>query len=94
MEHVSIRQLRNDVSRIVRRANAGERLIITNNGVAVAEIRPLERTAPEPTIEQLIEAGLVNPPRASGPPPPASPIEFSGDKTTEEILDELRADRL
>ena len=27
----NIRELRNDVSRIVRRANAGERLIVTNN---------------------------------------------------------------
>ena len=94
MDRVTIRQLRNDVSRIVRRASAGERLVITSNGVAVAEIRPLEKRSAERTIEELIEAGLVNPPRTRAKPKPARPIRFSGAKTTDEILREHRSDRL
>lgn len=94
METVTIRQLRNDVSRIVRRAHAGERLVITSRGVAVAEIRPLGGGTAEPTLEELIEAGLVNAPRTQARPQPAQPIEFSGPLTSDEILHDLRGDRL
>ena len=36
MERIAIRELRNQVSRVVRRAHAGERLIITVDGVPAA----------------------------------------------------------
>lgn len=94
MDTITIRQLRNDVSRIVRRASAGERLVITSNGVAVAEIGPLGSASAEPTIEELIEAGLVNVPRTRARPQPAQPIEFSGPLTSDEILQDLRGDRV
>lgn len=94
METVSVRQLRNDVSRIIRRVRAGERLIITSNGVAVAEMRSLTRTSAEPTIEELIEAGLVTAPRTRARPRPAQPVEFTGPLSIEEILDDLRGERL
>ncbi len=41
-ERISQRQLRNDSGAILRAVQAGERYIITNNGIDVAEIRPLE----------------------------------------------------
>ncbi|MEA2027305.1 MAG: type II toxin-antitoxin system prevent-host-death family antitoxin [Chloroflexota bacterium] len=90
MDRVTIRQLRNDVSRIVRRASAGERLIITSNGVAVAEIRPLEKRSVERTIEDMIAAGELIAPRRRATPRPATPIRFSGSRTSDEILQELR----
>ena len=86
MDKVTIRQLRNDVSRIVRRASAGERLIITSNGVAVAEIRPLTRRPAERTIEEMIASGELIGPRTRAKPRPATPTRFSGPLTTEEIL--------
>jgi prevent-host-death family protein len=90
MDEVTIRQLRNDVSHIVRRANAGERLIITSNGVAVAEIRPLEKRLAEPSLEQMYATGELNAPRTQTKPPPATPIELDGALTSEAILDGLR----
>jgi prevent-host-death family protein len=93
MDRVTIRQLRNDVSRIVRRAQSGERLIITSNGVAVAEIRPLEEGSTERTIQQLIAEGKLIAPTRTGKPPRASPMKVDG-PSTEEILDELRQERL
>lgn len=90
MDKVTIRQLRNDVSRIVRRASAGERLIITSNGVAVAEIRPLEQRTAERTLEEMIATGELIAPRTRAKPRPATPIAFSGGRTTEDILRELR----
>ena len=92
MERVSIRQLRNDVSRIVRRANAGERLIITNNGVAVAEIRPLEEGSTERRIQELIAAGKLIAPTRTGPPRRPTPIKVEG-PSSEETLDDLRRER-
>lgn len=94
MDSVTVRQLRNDVSRILKRANAGERLIITSNGVAVAEIGPLQARSERPTLEELIASGSVIPPRTSSQPAPAHPIPFDGPMTTEEILEEMREDRL
>ncbi len=93
MDRVSIRELRNDVSRIVRRASAGERLIITNNGVAVAEIRPLEEGSTERQIQQLIAEGRLIAPLRTGKPRRATPIRMDG-PSTEEMLEEMRRDRL
>ena len=92
MDRVSIRELRNDVSRIVRRASAGERLIITNNGVAVAEIRPLEEGSTELRIHELIAAGKLNEPTRTGPPRRPTPNKVEG-PSSEDTLDDLRRER-
>ena len=90
MDRVSIRELRNDVSRIVRRAHAGERMVVTSNGMPIAEIGPIgQRTEPR-TLEELIEAGAVIPPRTRAKPRPARPVKFSGPLSTDEILRQHR----
>jgi antitoxin (DNA-binding transcriptional repressor) of toxin-antitoxin stability system len=94
MDTVTVRQLRNDVSRILRRAQAGERLIVTSNGVAVAETGPLQERPEKPTLEELIASGRVIPPRSRAAPGPAHPIVFDGPMTSEEILEEHRRDRV
>ena len=94
MDTVTVRQLRNDVSRILRRVRAGERMIVTSNGVAVAEIGPLQGGTSKQTLEELIASGKVIPPRTRAKPRPATPTRFSGPMTTEEILEEHRRDRL
>ena len=91
---MTIRQLRNDVSRVLRRVKAGERLIVTSNGVAVAEIGPLQDRTSKPTLEELIASGKVIPPRTRAKPRPARPTHFSGPMITEQILEEHRRDRL
>jgi antitoxin (DNA-binding transcriptional repressor) of toxin-antitoxin stability system len=37
------RQLRNESGEIMRALDAGERFVVTRNGVAVGELRPLQR---------------------------------------------------
>jgi len=93
MDRVTIRQLRNDVSRIVRRAQSGEHLIITSNGVAVAEIRPLEEGSAERTIQQLIAEGKLIAPTNTGKPRRATPVKVDG-PSSEDILEDLRQERL
>ena len=68
MERIGVRELRNQASRVIRRARAGERMIITVDGVPAAEIGPLSRAERASSVEQLIASGLVLPARVSGPP--------------------------
>lgn len=90
MDRVGIRELRNDASRVVRRAKAGERIIITVDGVAAAEIGPVAEGVAKRTLVELIATGQVIPPRSSSPPQPARPIRVPAGRTTTEILREHR----
>src|SRR5512138_707827 len=42
VERVGVRELRNNVAAVVRRAAAGERVVVTVDGVPVAQLGPLE----------------------------------------------------
>lgn len=48
----------------VRRAEAGERTVITAHGRPVAQLAPLDEASPD--IERLIAAGALVPPRRAG----------------------------
>lgn len=60
MAEVSIRELRNHGGEVVDRAARGERITITRNGKAVAELRPIH--APRITAEALVEQLRKMPP--------------------------------
>jgi prevent-host-death family protein len=45
MSEVSIRELRNHGGEVIDRVAAGERMTVTRDGRAVAELRPLSRAA-------------------------------------------------
>lgn len=94
MERVGIRELRNYASRVVARARAGERIVITIDGIPVAEIGPLRPSGQRMSLEELIAAGHVIPPQSPGPPrPPPTPIKLPDGVTSLDILNELREDR-
>jgi prevent-host-death family protein len=94
MDRVGIRELRNYASRVVARARAGERMVITVDGVPAAEIGPIRRTGERMTMEELIAAGHVIPPSDTDPPrPPPKPIKLPDGVTSMDILDELHEDR-
>src|SRR5580658_7989591 len=50
---ISVRDLRNTVSEVLRRVEAGERLTVTVDRRPVAEIVPLRRRQPVPAAEAL-----------------------------------------
>jgi antitoxin (DNA-binding transcriptional repressor) of toxin-antitoxin stability system len=58
MDRLGIRELRNSTAAAVRRAGAGERIVITVDGRAVAQLGPLEPSA-EPSLEDLAARGLL-----------------------------------
>lgn len=57
MVDIPARQLRNDVSRVLRRVEAGERLRITVSGRPVAELVPLTARPRSMTWDEFIEHG-------------------------------------
>src|SRR4029453_8483544 len=61
MERVGIRELRNNVAAVVRRAAGGERIVVTVDGVPVAQLGPLEG-ATALSVDDLVAAGLALPP--------------------------------
>lgn len=56
---LSVRELRNDVSEVLRRAEAGERFVVTVRGRPVAELGPLTRR-PRFLPAAYLEALLAN----------------------------------
>ena len=53
MQTVTVRELRNNGGEVLDRVERGERLIVTRDGRAIAELRPLRRRSPGPA--ELIE---------------------------------------
>lgn len=90
MDRIGIRELRNNVSRIVRRAAAGERLVITVDGVPAAQLGPLNAGLGEATVEDLIAAGLVEGPRAPAPASTPRPLPAPSGRSSLDVLREHR----
>jgi prevent-host-death family protein len=55
---VGIRELRADLSRWVKRVRAGDEIVVTDRGKAVARLVPLEG---ERKFDRLIREGLITP---------------------------------
>lgn len=92
VERVGIRELRNHVAAVVRRAAAGERVVVTLDGVPVAQLGPLEGAGPL-TVDDLVAAGLARPPGRRDRPPPPDPEDAAVDVRPGGVLDELRGGR-
>jgi prevent-host-death family protein len=90
MDRIGIRELRNNASRVVRRAMAGERIVITVNGVPAAQLGPLNAGAGAASLDDLVAAGLVRPPRTTAPAAEAAPAAARPGPTSTEILREHR----
>jgi prevent-host-death family protein len=85
---VGVRELRAGLADAVRRAAAGERTVVTTNGIPVAQLAPLDEAAP--ALEQLIASGaLIAPRRTSAWRPPAAVSVWSGVRV-DRALRELR----
>ena len=78
MTAVGVRQLKNQLSRYLRRVRAGERLVVTERGRPVAVISSLTVPIPDRHLERLLRQGVVRwgggkprgarrPPRIKGP---------------------------
>lgn len=86
---VGIAELRQNLSRYLRRVENGERLLVTDRNKVVAELGPAPSTGE--ALDRLIAEGRVARPRRRGLPPP---LRMDGDPyALSRALDEIRGER-
>ena len=90
MERIPVRELRNQASKVVRRARVGERLIITVDGIAAAEIGPVSVAAQAAGLPELIATGTVVAAQVRTPPPPPKPLRAPSGMSSADALTQLR----
>ena len=90
-----IRELKNNLSRYIRRIEAGERISVTAHGRVVAELVPPgrgARTSPTSRWDELIAAGILHPPLETGDPFEDWPDIRLPRGTAAELIDSDRGD--
>lgn len=90
LERLGVRDLRQNLSRAIARAAAGERIIITVDGRPSAQLGPLEPDDTGPTIEDLVARGLVEPPIREDRPEPTFSMPLWAGTRLDQILREVR----
>jgi prevent-host-death family protein len=90
MDRIAVRELRNQASRVVRRARAGERLIITVDGVPAAEIGPVSPATGVASLDELIATGAVVAARVTAAAPSAKPLPSPSGRSSSDVLHRLR----
>ena len=89
MNTVGIAELRQNLSRYLRRVERGERLLVTDRNRPVAELGP--PTTSGAAVDRLIAEGRVSRPTRRGLP---EPLELAGDPyALSRALDEIRGER-
>ena len=91
MARVGVRELRQNLSVYLRRVQRGETFEVTERGDPVARLVPLE---PQSLLDRWISVGKAFPATARLSDLPAPEPAPPGARTTAEVLDEQRAERL
>jgi len=86
---IGVRELRAGLAKHIARAEAGDRLIVTVDGRAVAQLGPIAATT-RPALEELIAAGLIEAPRRRDRPRAKPADTLATGLTPERVLRELR----
>ncbi len=86
VETVSQRELRNESGRVFRLVSEGQPFVLTNRGVPIGRIVPLD--APQATLP------IVRPAKRVGGWASLMPGPAPGDRKISRIVDELREDRV
>lgn len=94
MDQLGIRDLRNATADAVRRAQNGERIIITVDGRPTAQLGPLDPgTDSAVTLDDLIARGLALAPRRDDRPPPAMIVDLWAGSRIDRAAAEIRGDQ-
>ena len=85
---VGVAELRQNLSRYLKRVERGERLLVTDHNRPVAELGPVPSSA---DLDRLIASGRVSAPVRRGLP---APLHLDGDRyALSRALDEIRGER-
>lgn len=90
MERIGTRELRSDLSALVRRAGAGERIVVTVDGRPVAQLGPVEPSDGAVTIDDLVARGLLQPARRPDRPAPEFSMPLWAGTRIDQLVREVR----
>lgn len=95
MTSTGIRELKDNLSRYIRRVEAGERVAITAHGRVVAELVPSgtrSKDGRRSRFDELVSAGVIRPPVEAGDPLEAWPDIRLPPGTAAELIDSDRGE--
>ena len=92
-ESVGVRELRQNLSVYLRRVKAGERLVVTERNLPVAELVPLDADL-DPIERMIAEGRLLPPTRSLRDLPPPLEVRGRSLRAGTRALQEMREDRL
>lgn len=90
MDHVGIRELRQNISSLVRQAGEGEDMVITVDGLPVAHLGPLRPPEPPSSIGELAARGELVLPSRSGTTASGVTITLSPGERMDRLIREVR----
>ena len=88
---VGIRELRQNLSKYLRRVKRGERLVVTERNRPVAALAPVEPVT-RGTIARMIAEGTIRPAVKRGPLPDPLEVDLGEPDAVSKALDEVRED--
>jgi antitoxin (DNA-binding transcriptional repressor) of toxin-antitoxin stability system len=95
MISAGIRDLKNNLSRYVRRVERGERVRVTAHGRVVAELGPPTTpsgTAPQDRFDELVAEEIIRPPVEAGDPLHGWPVLRLAAGTVTRLIEDDRGD--
>ena len=89
METIGIRELKDNLSRYMKRVKSGEKIIVTDRKKEIAIILPLEKKAKEEKIYRLIQRGVA---KWSGSKPEGMPVRIisRGKSVSDAVVEDRR----
>jgi antitoxin (DNA-binding transcriptional repressor) of toxin-antitoxin stability system len=87
---IGIRALRADLAAHVRRASSGQRVVVSVDGRAAAQLGPIEAEQGQTVLADLLASGAVLAPRRADPARPAEAVPVWSGVRLDRALKELR----
>lgn len=91
MASIGVRELRAALSTFVKRAQSGERIVVTVDGHPVAQLAAVSPDVAGVSIDDLVARGAVIAPRRRGDFVPASPLTLATGARIDRALREIRS---
>ncbi len=90
---LSMSDLRRDLAASLRRAEAGERIVVTVDGRPVAQLGPVGADEAVLTLDHLLAVGLITAAERPDHPDPLPPTQLPVDVRVDSVIDDLRGER-
>lgn len=90
MASIGMREFRSALATYVRRAQMGERVVVTVDGAPVAQLSSMGSDYAGITMADLVARGSVNPPRRRGDWVPGEPLVLYSGTRIDRALQQVR----